>query len=356
MVRKMVIRENEYGIIAKTDEVLKLNPNEWRVLSAIPRSNTIARISELTGLPYSTVIDVVKRLVRGGIKVNFVPHYDILGLMPLVLIYKGLKTQELPLYTIKVSKLMGTENYVAVEGLVPERFIDSYISAIPGEPLHVVKGLEIKHWLPTGRLTTYVSGLGLVIPTTEKMEEVLAAGRAPLERRERRWIDWIDLLVIIFKMQYSYTKLSDVSKMIESQLKIEAPSRQLMSYHYRTHVMGLWRYNSVSIKLNTTVAPLRFYYFEGKDARVAARVLTEMPYYFEALVDENVSAVYAQPPCYTHTLMYEILSQLNLEMPLGEVIRVDERELQWITSEAIKHYHDRGDWMDPSQFKHQVAL
>ncbi|RLE59761.1 MAG: hypothetical protein DRJ35_05010 [Thermoprotei archaeon] len=352
----MYIRENEYGIIAKTDEVLKLNPNEWRVLSAIPRSNTIARISELTGLPYSTVIDVVKRLTRTGIEIHFIPHYDVMGLKPVFLLFESPSLEKVPLYTVRASKIKGKKSYFGVEGIVPEKLIDNYVDAFPEKPLMKVEGDEIKHWSPTGRLTMYVSGLGLVLPSTERLEEVMAAGKAPIERRERRWIDWIDLLVIIFKMKYAYTKLSEVARLIEDQLKMEAPSRQLMSYHYRTHVMSIWNYNSVYFRLNDTVVPPRLYIFEGKESKVIARTMVEMPYFFETLVNEGSAVVYAHPPCYTHKLVYEILSNVDAELVFGELFRLADQEFPWITAEALKYYHEKGEWLDPSQYMHEVTI
>ncbi len=352
----MSIRENEYGIIAKTEEVLKLNPNEWRVLSAIPRSSTIARISELTGLPYSTVIDVVKRLSRMGIEMHFVPRYDVMNVKPLFLLFKAEGVERLPLYTVRVSRLKGRSSYLGVLALVPERHVDDYVAALPERPVERVEGEEVRHWLPTGRLTRYVSGLGLVLPSTERLEEVLAAGRAPIERREKRWVDWIDLLVIIFKMRYAYTKLSEVARLIEERLGMSAPSRQLMSYHYRTHVMGLWNYNAVGFRLNETVAPRRLYVFRGKESRVAARTLVEMPYFFESYIGEEGAATYAQPPCYTHRILYDILSTVDVDLPYGELFVTAEQELEWLPPEALRYYHDKGEWMPPTELSHEVLV
>ncbi len=352
----MSIRENEYGIIAKTEEVLKLNPNEWRVLSAIPRSSTIARISELTGLPYSTVIDVVKRLARMGIEMHFIPRYDVMSLRPMFLLFKADKLDKLPLYSARVARLKGRSNYIGVLAIVPERHVDSYIAALPERPVERIDGEEVRHWLPTGRLTRYVSGLGLVLPSDERLDEVLAAGRAPIERREKRWVDWIDLLVIIFKMRYAYTKLSEVARLIEEQLGMAAPSRQLMSYHYRTHVMGLWSYNAVSFRLNETVAPRRLYIFRGRESKVIARALVEMPYFFESYVGEGGAVTYAQPPCYTHRLFYDILSGVDAELPYGELFLVAEQELNWLPPEALRYYHDRGEWMSPGDYSHEVLV
>jgi len=352
----MSIRENEYGIIAKTEEVLKLNPNEWRVLSAIPRSSTIARISELTGLPYSTVIDVVKRLTRMGIRIHFVPRFDIMSLKPLFLLYRADRIERVPLYTTRVMKLVGKERYLGLLAIVPENLVEEYIEAVQLTPLERVEGEEIKHWLPTGRLTRYISGLGLVLPSDERLDEVLAAGRAPIERREKRWVDWIDLLVIVFKMRYAYTKLSEVARLIEEQLGMAAPSRQLMSYHYRTHVMGLWNYNSVDFDLNGTVAPKRLYVFKGRESKVIARTLVEMPYFFTSYIGEEAAMTYAQPPCYTHRLFYDILSRVDAELPYGELFVDGEQEIPWPPAEALRYYHDKGEWMPPSEYSSEVLV
>lgn len=345
----MYASEASLGAIARSGLSLKLNPNEWKVISAAARALTVSKISELAPLPYSTVIDVVKRLSRLNIGISFVPHFDMMGFQSVFVILEQRELKQVPLYTQAVYKLLGKKQLVGVKALVPEKYVHDYVSAFRSEPVYALKTYEVKYWLPSGKLTRYVPGINVVVPTAEKLSEVIAESRVPEKPKERKWVDWVDLTVLYFKMKYAYTKLSEMSNLIKEGFKIEPPSRQLMSYHYRTHVINLWSHNRVIFRLNPELVPLKLYVFSGKEGESTARTLIQAPYMYEALVGESSAVVLGQPPSYLERLVYEIIYLTNPEMPLGALLVIDEREFPWLSTRVIERYRTRGEFPDPEE-------
>lgn len=333
--------------IARSGLALKLNPNEWEVVKASTSALTIAKISETTRLPYSTVIDIVRRLSRKGILFSFVPYCDMVGLKPIFLLFPDKPIKSVPVYTRAVYSLLGRQRYKAVSALVPVKLINDYISYFSEEPIEFISTYEIRHWTASGKLTQYNSKLGILLPREEGLEDALVESRTAVTEHEKRWVDWVDLIILYFKMRYAFTKLSDVSEMVKQDFALKPPSRQLMSYHYRTHVVSLWSYNRTLFRLNTSLVPLKLYFFGGKEGLTAARVLVQAPYMYEGLVGESSAAVLGQPPNYMEPLIHEVLNVTNADMPYGSLLVVQEKQTAWISTRVIEHYRQKGDFPLP---------
>jgi hypothetical protein len=231
---------------------------------------------------------------------------------------------------------------------VPESHIPSYLKNFGCKPEFLVVGDEYKHWTPTGRLTRYDAALGIIVPNPEPLDEVILASMGPIVKWNKKWVDWIDLLIVYFKMKYAYTKLSEIHGSIRKVFGVEPPSRQLMSYHYRTHVSTLWSYNSIGYKLSQTLVPEKVYLFKGPHSKVIARTLTEAPSFYEALYNEEAGVVFSQPPSYIGPFFYTALSRSNVELPVGELLVESSRSLEWLSQEAVRYYKENNEWMDPS--------
>lgn len=344
----MYLNEASLGLLSKSGMALRLNPNEWKVLVAATKSLSVAKVSENASLPYSTVIDVVKRLARLKIGISFVPHLDKMGLRSVFLLYEDKPLRSLPIYTQTVYKLLSRKRYLGIKALIPENLEAEYVSAIPGEPLYSVRTTEVRYWTPEGKLTKYLPGYNIVLPSADGLDDVLAAARSLPHRYEKLWVDWVDLVIVYFKLKYAYTKLSDMARLIKESFGLEPPSRQLMSYHYRSHVVGLWAYNRTVFRLNTALVPMKLYLLTGKEGAFASRALVHAPYIFEALVGDSCSLVTGQPPSYLEPLIYEVLYSTNSEMPFGALLVTEEREMPWISPGAIEYYKNRGEFPEPT--------
>ncbi|MHB9302484.1 helix-turn-helix domain-containing protein [Thermofilum pendens] len=344
----MALLEGWYASIARSGEAFRLTPNEWKVLVSVVNSTTVSRVSEQAKLPYSTVIDVMRRLSGNGLGIHFIPYFDLAGLRKVFALIEGAPISGYPLYTTNVYRLIGRGFFTGVLGLVPDYLVNEFFASLPREPVATVVGDEYRHWAPTGRLTRYVAAHGIVVPAYDQLEDVLYASRGPVTRREKKWVDWVDVLIVYFKMKYAFTKLSDVYSLAKSVFGTAPPSRQLMSYHYRTHVSPLWSYNGVSFRIDRHLAPERVYVLRGNASKVAARTLIEAPFFFEALVNEESSVLLAQTPCYMSPLVYRVLAETRVDLPYGELLVAESWSFEWLTSDAVKHYRDHNEWLHPS--------
>ncbi|MEM0377529.1 MAG: hypothetical protein QXI90_07145 [Thermofilum sp.] len=327
--------------------LLKLSPTEWKVVQAYPKSLNLAKVAAATGLPYSTVVEATKRLWERGIRVSFNPRLGVLGAKPLLLVYEGDLQLEPPPYTVYAFKGLGKVKLHGFFALVPEPYVDDYLAELGRKPLVEVIGVELRYWDPNGRLTGYEPGLGVVVPDHSRVEEVVTARLETAQVEERRWVDWVDLLILSVKMNNAYAKLSPALSRLKG---VHGPllSRQLISYHFRMHVVPLWGGNVVRFKLPGSSCPERIYLLRGKGSRRVAGALVEAPYFYEALIGEELAAVLAQPPCAAQTLPYEVLCASG-DAEIEELILTERKSFEWLSSRLLQYYRDHGTWPPPSQ-------
>jgi hypothetical protein len=335
---------------AGCEGLLRLAPAEWRILQAYPSSLNLAKVASSTGLPYSTVVDVTRRLRERGVTVHYVPKLDRLGVTPLLVVVEGDLPPQTPAYTVYRGEGIGKRRCTVLHALLPDRLVHDYLSLLPKEPLIEVRGLEVRYWDPRGRLTRYDAGRGVVVPDTSGLEEVVLSCSRPPSPEERKWVDWLDLLIISFKMRNAYAKLSSIVKSLEPGE--QTPSRQLLSYHYRMHVAPLWRANSVRYELPES-CPRKLYILEGKASAAAARSLVEAPYFHEAVVGDGLAGVLSQHPCTLEVLVYMAAyiasTVLAADVDVEEVILTSFTRFEWLTPELLARYREHGAWPPPSE-------
>lgn len=304
----------------------------------------------MTGLPYSTVVDVTRRLRERGVTVHYVPKLDKLGVTPLLVVVEGDLPPPTPAYTVYRSEGIGKRKYTVLHALLPDRLVYEYLSLLPKEPVIEIRGVEVRYWDPRGRLTRYDAGRGIVVSDESDLEGVVLSCSKPTGFEERRWVDWLDLLIISLKMRNAYAKLSSVAKSLES--REQAPSRQLLSYHYRMHVAPLWRVNSVRYEL-PGACPRKLYLLEGKACAAAARSLVEAPYFHEAVVGESTAGVLSQHPCMLEALVYKVVyiasTVFAADVDLEEIILTEFTRFEWLTPELLARYREHGTWPSPSE-------
>lgn len=332
----------EAGIALLHGGLLKLSPTEWRVVRAYPKSLNLAKVAATSGLPYSTVVETTKRLWERGVRVSFSPRLSLLGAKPILLVYGGDRLLEPPPYTVYTFRGIGKGKLHGVFALVPEPYVNEYLAELGREPLVEIVGAELLYWDPNGRLTGYEPGLGVVVPDRTRVEEVVSMQLEAVPAEEKKWVDWVDLLILSVKMSNAYAKLSPALSRLRA-VHGSPPSRQLISYHYRMHVVPLWSGNVVRFKLPGNSCPERIYLFRGKGSRRAARALVEAPYFHEAVIGKEVAAVLAQPPCIAQTLPYEVICASG-NTDVEELILTERVSFEWISSRLLQYYRDYGTW------------
>uniref|UniRef100_A0A7C3SLC0 Lrp/AsnC family transcriptional regulator n=1 Tax=Thermofilum pendens TaxID=2269 RepID=A0A7C3SLC0_THEPE len=330
---------------------LRLTPTEWKILRAYPSSQNLAKVASSTGLPYSTVVDVTRRLRERGVTVHYVPKLDRLGVVPLLVVMEGDMPPQTPAYTVYRCEGIGKRKYTVLHALLPDRLVHDYLSLLPKEPAIEIRGLDVRYWDPRGRLTRYDAGRGVVVLDESDFEKVLLSCWEFRTPEERRWVDWLDLLILSYKMRNAYAKLSSVMKKSSGFVEY-APSRQLLSYHYRMHVVPLWRVNAIRYELQGP-CPRKLYILEGKPSAAAACSLVEAPYFHEAVVGESAACVLSQHPCALEAFAYKVVyiasTVFSSEVDMEEIILTEFARYEWLTPELLSRYREHGTWPPPSE-------
>ncbi|RLE81947.1 MAG: hypothetical protein DRJ51_02700 [Thermoprotei archaeon] len=321
-------------------ELIRIKPQEWRVLKAIPEALSIKCITEKTGLPEYTVSRQLERL-RQKFKISFQPAYRKMKLIPLAVIIHPVSDNPPP-FTVADRHLFGpTGEYELITAIPPERDVDTYLSLLPGNPLYIITGYEQIFWRPDkAELTLYVEKEKTIIPKLARVKErvkVWSEKKIDVKPVPSEKIDELDLLIIKEKQKYAFEKLRKISRHT-------GISHQLLSYHFRKHVIKLWAGNRIGVFLNAKLVPFRIYVLEGDFAPAVARTLVELPYFHSSLIDENRAIVLAQPLCSLQPRLYKLFREFNVRLPFGELIM--ELRLEKTIPDYTQFFQD-GKWIIP---------
>ncbi len=306
-----------------------MKASEWKALKALHSSLTMREVAYKTGLPLSTVSYMFNKLKEKG-KFYFVVNYGELGLMVTTLITDNLKSdtgslENLPLNVASVRKAYsGHGQFMVMYSIVPGPLVDELVSELKRDNIAVrtvVKGLEYIRWSP-GFNAAELKGEFLK-PVMEKAWEILnSSKKPPVFNTQSRVPDPIDLAIVSWRIQTGpFTSvLEGIKRIKESDPSFPKVSQQLISYHYRRHVLPSWLYNTYTPFLPMTSVPVRLYLFKGREAPALARALVALPYAYTATIDVDKAIVVAQYPCNMHYNVYSLISTADVELPYGEAI------------------------------------
>jgi len=300
---------------------LAIPPKIWEILKAIPFSLTASEIAKKSGISYNSVIWFLKNH-RKNYVIGSEFDYRRMGLIPLIVL-SSLENNsiKLPPYTFSVSEISSCKKILMYKAFIPEDFVNDYLRDIDSDIFAVIKGYELLRWFPFSKLTTYIKQSETIEPLVSRIYEVyneVVSQRISMEVKRAK-IDIIDLYIMLDKLRFSYTKLSETLKRLKQRVDPNI-TKQLVSYHFNKHVKPLWRYNYVMLLQDVNIYPLRAYYFEGKDAETLGRLLVHLPYMLLSFIDLGKSLVVAQPPPHMEYLVYDIVSMFDVKMPLGELL------------------------------------
>jgi len=265
---------------------LKISRKEWEVIKAIPSSQNLMSLVRETNLPYSTIRYVLGK-IRKKASIHFIPDFWSMRLIPITTVHK--KSLEFnTAYTFLTSKQVAYSDqaYVIMTNLVPYSLIEDFVKSIRPAPLIEVRGLGSEFWTPNNFLE--------YDPVSKSLKCSLSGlfnmkhdSRFKVDKRVRKY-DWIDLVIILMKVNYAYTKMSEIRETLrEWGVNI---SEQLLCYHERNHVRDLWRYNAVFF--GTHKDPGLLLVLKGGDSEEVARKLVKIPLFNLCLIDhENGTAL-----------------------------------------------------------------
>ena len=158
-------------------------------------------------------------------------------------------------------------------------------------------------------------------------EEIFLDNIEELSKPVKEWSysynapDPIDLAIILGKQKHPYKSLLSIIRRVRKyDSNFPILSKQVLSYHYKKHVLKYWVYNTVNLYLDSAYVPFRLFYFEGPEAHIVARILVRFPSFYRALIDKEKAIVFGQPTGYILENIYKIISMFDIETPMGDLI------------------------------------
>ncbi len=329
----------------KCIELITVSRKEWRVINAIIDSWSIREIARKTKLPFATVYRIVKNFISKG-RIRFIPDYKAMGLLPTYIISVQDDIEEAPVFTRAVRRMWGYKPLLLISALLPEPFLDRYIRSLNLDVIKVIKGYDYIRWRPDLGGTLYSPSTNRLFPVFSSIIDNYRVYSEPVKRWrfEGEAPDREDLIIIWGRLKNPFMGASEaVSLARKVDPSIPPLSKQVLSYHLKRHVRKLWLYNSVTLYLDVGINPIRVFYIEGSEAHVIARGLVSLPSFFSAAIDEDKAIVVGQPPNHMFPNIYKMISSMDVELPLGDLIL--EQQNMVVYFEPLWRYARDGKWV-----------
>ncbi|MEM4029144.1 MAG: hypothetical protein QXO02_04575, partial [Thermofilaceae archaeon] len=260
---------------------LSIDEITWKIVKALETSLTITEIVRKSNINISIVSRKLSEIKQGNknIVVNFDINLEKTGIFNIATISRKLRN-ELPfLQSFRVLRILGRRLYLYTALLPGEEAIDEWLSNFEEGAL-TVKGLERRFWSPSSPLTVYDGGF-----VQGCIEHVTVSERSPPELpKVEATMDEIDVLLYWGKSRWPFTSLREIAEKSERYLG-KRVSHQLLSWHFRNHVLKLWSRNRIWLYADLNKIPYRLLYLEGRDAPAVARALVQLPWFHTAYID-----------------------------------------------------------------------
>lgn len=285
----------------------KLNQRTWQVIKSLSDSLSISEISRKTGIPKTTVWRIINEILSLT-RVRFVVSSRALRLRPLVAIFDKGPTL-LPDYTISYREILvsGRKMHMTI-GFVPDEYISEYINLFDEEPLYVFEDEEKFIWKPN--VAERMKVLSFENGEIKINYDILERIKSKAEKKTSSGIDLYDLYIIRWKEHFAFTSLTEIQEKMYKE-KIIA-SRQLLSYHFRKHVLPLWIGNTVKLYRPMREYPIRMFVYECDNAEEVAFKLSLLPYVYTIYFSSKTIFFTGQPSSKEVFNLYDkILSEYN---------------------------------------------
>ena len=328
-----------------------MSPGRRRLEEKIVRNLTSARslreLARLSETSLSTVQYVLQRLTKRG-EIRWIPRHSFFGLIKVGMVFDieetlpTLSEEALPNGVAATYELLGLgRRYLFVSGVFPRKLLDKALRKVEGI-LNLKLGEKV---LAREYIVRYPGIRTLRGDADEKqLKNLLERSRIPLRESEPpRVPDKIDLMLLAGKETFGpFIRLNEIYRKLGKQAGLVNISRQVLSYHYKHHVLPGWLYNTFIEYLPTSEIPLRLIILKGRDAPALARALMRIEHALEAYIDRYSALVIAQYPCNLLRLVYELISYAS-------VSQVDMTIMKPLISRDVLRYWEflgpKGKWI-----------
>jgi len=312
-------------------DIIKNNEEKLNILLNIPQARTLRELARLSGVSLSTVQRYMAKLKRYGM-LKFVPNDAYFGLIRLAVLFSHSKKvnvgySQLPIGTMSIRNFVGVgRKILLITAYLPHVFVDTYLaelfSIIDCEVLGIVHAKEYLAWKPEASvLKMYRSDKRLEL--RKKVYETLEESKKPVYYRpNNRTPDSIDLKILTGKLAFGpYGRIGNQLAQLEKYFRESWNiSKQAISYHYHSHVLKGWKYNTYHFYLPHEKVPFSLLYLVGEEAPALARALMIIPHSLSAYVEEKSAVMLVQYPDILQRYLYEVASTAKVEIPYGPFI------------------------------------
>jgi len=293
----------------------KVNKQSWKLIEAISNSLSISEISRKTGIPKTTVWRKINNLFAKT-RIRFIVSSKALKLKPVVVIFQK-SPSLLPRYTISLREInvSGKRKFMVI-GFVPEQYVAEYLSLFDKDPEYFFEYDERIIWSPylASKTGSVLNLNDEIIIDYNKLKDVKLEP-SPIKKSSN--IDAYDLLIIRWKEHYAFISLTEISKRALNE-KIKA-SRQVLSYHFKKHVLPIWIGNQVRLYKPMTNNPFRAFILKCENAEELAFKLSLIPYIYTIYYSNKIIFFTGQPTVKDIFQLYDkILSEYSPEPLLCE--------------------------------------
>ena len=291
--------------------LLELTPREWDIIRNLDNSLTMKEVALKSGIPYTTVSNTLRKLGE-KCKVGFNPDYKKIGLIYYVVLFKGFSRQFLSLpyvYTVRRA-----ENRKRVFGLltalVPYKYLNEFKDVLQLEEEYSITTFHRIIWRPSkSRLMSYENGV--LKPNFKSFDKVFEENK--LVKEERFWkgvrVDKYDMFILSYKVKDLFTSLRELSRRTGGRV-----SHQVLSYHYRTHVLKLWDGNVVRFYVDVERFPIWVIVLSGENVKAFTRTLIEIPGFYVAFLGEKETLLWGQVPYLIKLQIYSLIREYDIEI------------------------------------------
>jgi len=289
-----------------------VNEPVWHCIKASETSLSISELASKAMISVSETSRILRRIRNQGIgiRLSFETKLEKAGILCIATISRK-DLEEVPYVQAKrILRVLGRKLFLYT-GLLPaeDSAIEEWLSMFEESAL-TVRALEQRWWKVDAPATVYnegwVYGNIEAVKVTEKYQPSLL-----LEKEVK--LDEIDVLLMGIKFRWPFTSLREIEKESEKYFGRKV-SHQVLSYHFRNHVLKIWAGNRVRLYADTQQVPYRLIYLEGRDAPAVARAFIQLPWFHTTYIDIGKAVVSGQPPCVSMPHLYKALGDLDVDV------------------------------------------
>ena len=326
----------------KYEGFIKLTPREWDIVRNLDNSLTMKEISLKSGIPPTTTSNTLRK-IKNVCKAGFNPDYKKLGLISYMIFSEHIdgKYIDYPyVYSVRKASTVNGKRIMLLSAIVPYYYSNEFEQLLDFNKIYSIKTFHRIIWRPSkSKLTTYREGY--LLPLFNMFHKAFETNALIKKDKINKpfKVDRYDIFIISYKTEDLFFSLRKLSRKTYGRV-----SHQLLSYHYRAHVMKLWDGNFIKFYGDVKRVPIWILVLKGSDAEAFARTLVELPGFYRALLGDGEALVSAQVPYSVKLHVYSLVREYDVEILYNLNIRDADMKVQY----PFRYFKGKR-WLSPKE-------